>query len=167
MLEVFWDNLFKITQDEDIRLIKSCPLFSQLNAREVAFIKKLFHKRNYIAGEIVFKPLSGMGMYMILKGKVNILHGFPDSEDEPTVISSLKQGDFFGELALIQNKVYQNIFAQAATDSQMLALFKPDLDMILENRPIIGNKILKQLCEILSRRLQKAEQKILQAHAGK
>ena len=71
MLEVFWDNLFKITKkDEDIRLIKNCPLFSQLSPYEIAFIKTLFHKRNYVAGEIIFKPLAGMGLYMILKGKV-------------------------------------------------------------------------------------------------
>ena len=167
MLEVFWDNLFKITQNEDIELIKNCPLFSVCSMREISFIKKIFHKRNYVAGEIIFKPLSGMGMYMIQKGKVNILHGQPDSTGEPSVVSHLKQGDFFGEISLVQNKVYQNIFAQAATDGQMLALFKHDLDMILDTRPVIGNKILKQLCEVLSRRLQKAEQKILQAHSEK
>ena len=166
MLEVFWNNFFKDKSGADeLKFIKKCPLFTSLGAWETRFLKKILHKRIYADGEIIFKPSSGIGMYIILKGQVNILHGSPDSQEDPSLVSSLKPGDFFGELALIQNQGYKSMFAQSASDSRLLGFFQPDLQFLLENRPAMGVKILKPLCEILSRRLCKAEQKILQAHS--
>ena len=56
------------------------------------------------------------------------------------------------------------MFAQSAGDSKLLAFFQPDLALISENYPKTAVKILNQICQILSQRLQKAEQKILQIH---
>ena len=166
MLEVFFDNFFKKEEEGELKFIKRCPLFSKLKKKELSFIKDLLHKRIYADGEIVFKPSAGMGMYILVKGRINILQGTPDSQEEPSLVSSLKAGDFFGELALVQTRAYRNMFAQSACDSKLLGFFQPDLQLIMENYPQMGVKILKQLCDILSHRLQKAEQKILQAHSS-
>ena len=166
MLEIFFDNFFKKEEEGELKFIKKCPLFSELKKKELAFIKDLLHKRIYADGEIVFKPSSGMGMYLLVKGRINILQGSPNSQEEPSLVSSLKEGDFFGELALVHKKAYRNMFAQSACDSKLLGFFQPDLQLIIENHPSMGVKILRQLCDILSHRLQKAEQKILQIHSS-
>ncbi len=166
MLEIFFDNFFKKEEEGELKLIKKCPLFFDLKKREMAFLRGLLHQRIYADGEIVFKPSSGMGMYIILKGRVNILQGNPSSQEEPSLISSLKEGDFFGELALVSQGAYRNMFAQSACDSKLLGFFQPDLQLVLENYPLMGIKILKKICEILSQRLKKAEQKILQNHSS-
>ena len=167
MLEVFFDNFFKKEKEGELKFVKKCPLFSELTKKEMAFLRGLLHHRIYADGEIVFKPSSGMGMYILLKGRINILQGAPSSQEEPSLISSLKEGDFFGELALVHKKAYRNMFAQSACDSKLLGFYQPDLQLILENYPLMGIKILKKICEILSHRLQKAEQKILQAHSSR
>ena len=167
MLEVFFDNFFKKEKEGELKFIKKCPLFSELTKKEMAFLRDLLHHRIYADGEIVFKPSSGMGMYILLKGRINVLQGTPSSQEEPSLISSLKEGDFFGELALVHKKAYRNMFAQSACDSKLLGFYQPDLQLILENYPLMGIKILKKICEILSHRLQKAEQKILQAHSSR
>jgi len=164
MLEVFFNNFFKKEEAGELKLVKNCPLFSELKKKEMSFLRQLLHKRTYADGEIVFKPASGIGLYIILKGRINILQGSPSSQEEPSFISSLKEGDFFGELALVHKGAYQNMFAQSACDSKLFGFFQPDLQLILENYPLMGIKILKKICEILSHRLQKAEQKILQVH---
>ena len=164
MLEVFWNNFFKSDKKQDIKFMKNCPLFSTLTDKELHFVRKLIHKRHYVDGEVIFKPQSGMGMYIVLKGRVNILHGYPDSQEEANLVSILKEGDFFGELALAQKQGYRNMFALATESSQLLGFFQPDLNLLLENHAQIGVKIVKQLCHVLSQRLQRAEQKILQAH---
>ncbi len=165
MLEVFFDNFFKKEEEGELKLLKRCPLFSDLAKKEMSFLKDLLHKRIYADGEIVFKPSSGKGMYILVKGKINILQGSPLSQEEPSLISSLKEGDFFGELALVHTGAYRNMFAQSAGDSRLLGFFQPDLQLILENYPLMGIKILRKICGILSHRLAKAEQKILQAHS--
>lgn len=166
MLEVLFDNFFKKEQDSLLRFIKKCPLFSELTKKETTFLKNILHQRTYTDGEIVFKPASGTGMYIVTKGRINILQGSPNSQEEPSLISSLKEGDFFGELALVHKGAYRNMFAQSASDSKLLGFFQPDLQLIIENYPLMGIKILRKICEILSHRLQKAEQKILQAHSS-
>lgn len=164
MLEVFFENFFKKAEQSENKIIKNCPLFSKLTAKELSFLKSVIHHRIYADGETVFKPASGTGMYMILKGEINILKGSPESQENASLISVLKEGQFFGELALVHKGAYKNLFAQSAGDSKLLAFFQPDLSLISENYPKMAVKILSQICEILSYRLQKAEQKILQAH---
>lgn len=161
-LQVFWGNWFKAKRKKDLISLKNCPLFADLSKRELQFMQKILHKRLYTNGEIVFKSHSNAGLYLILKGGVNILQGTPDSQEEPSLISSLKPGDFFGELALTNKASYDNVFIQANQDSRFLALYQPDLELVIEKRPKAGIKILKRLASILSFRLKKAEQKILQ-----
>lgn len=163
MLEVFFDNFFKKETEGEMKLVQKCPLFSDLTKKEMSFLKELLHKRIYADGEIVFKPSGGTGVYVILKGRINILQGSPSSQEEPSLVSSLKEGDFFGELSLVHSGAYKNMFAQSAGDSKLFGFYQPDLQLIMENYPLMGIKILKKICEILSHRLQKAEQKILQA----
>ena len=164
MLEIFFDNFFKKEDTGELKFITNCPLFSELTKKEMSFLRSLLHQRIYADGEIVFKPSSGMGVYILLKGRINILQGSPSSQEEPSLISSMKEGDFFGELALVHKGAYRNMFAQSAGDSKLFGFFQPDLHLVLENYPLMGIKILKKICEILSHRLQKAEQKILQAY---
>ena len=166
MLEILFDNFFKKEQDSLLKFIKKCPLFSELTKKETTFLKNILHQRTYTDREIVFKPSSGTGMYIVTKGRINILQGSPNSQEEPSLISSLKEGDFFGELALVHKGAYRNMFAQSASDSKLLGFFQPDLQLIIETYPLMGIKILRKICEILSHRLQKAEQKILQAHSS-
>ena len=165
MLEVFFENFFKKEKEGELKFIQNCPLFSDLTNKEMSFLRSLLHYRIYADGEVVFKPSSGTGMYIILKGKVNILQGQPNSQEESSLISSLKEGNFFGELSLVHKKAYQSMFAQSAGDSKLLGFFQPDLKLILKNYPKMGVKILTKISEILSSRLQKAEQKILQTHS--
>ena len=163
MLQVFWENFFKPKEKKDFSSLKSCPLFLDLSKGELRFMQKILHNRLYTNGEIVFKSQSNAGMYLILKGGVNILKGTPDSQEEPSLISSLKAGDFFGELALVNKDSYSDVFIQANQDSQFLSFYQPDLELVIEKRPKIGIKILKSLSNILSHRLKKAEEKILQS----
>ena len=161
-LKIFWENFFKQKEKKDFISLKNCPVFSDLSKRELRFMQKILHKRLYANGEIVFKSQSNAGMYLILKGGVNILQGTPNSQEEPSFITSLKPGDFFGELALIDKTAYEDTFIQANQNSQFLAFYQPDIELIIEKRPQIGIKILKCLSHILSLRLKKFEQKTLQ-----
>lgn len=161
-LKIFWENFFKPKEKKDFNSLKNCPVFSDLSKWELHFMQKILHRRLFTNGEIVFKSQSNAGMYLILKGGVNILQGTPNSQEEPSFIASLKPGDFFGELALIDKTAYEHIFIQANQDSQFLAFYQPDLDLVIEKRPQIGIKILKCLSHILSLRLKKFEQKTRQ-----
>ena len=165
MIDFLWKNFFKKEETNIETILKANPLFENLSDKELKLLNNLMHQRSFIPGEFVFQEGKGLGMYIILRGKINILHG-NSNNTESSVISQLNEGDFFGELALVHTGAYRNMFAQSAGDSKLLGFFQPDLKLVLENYPLMGIKILRKICGILSHRLQKAEQKILQAHSS-
>jgi CRP-like cAMP-binding protein len=86
-------------------------------------------------------------MYVIARGRVSI-------QSEPTgrELVELRDGDFFGEIALL-NEVIRTATARAKTDCTLLCLFQPDLMGLLERSPRLGVKILLALARLVGIRL--------------
>ena len=71
------------------------PLFADLSTREVEQIARLFKERRFAAGETVTKEGSGGAAFFVIEsGEATVSIG---GEEHAT----LKPGDYFGEIALI------------------------------------------------------------------
>ena len=161
MIDFLWKNFFKKEETNIETVLKSNPLFESLSSKELKLLAGMVHKRSFIPGEFIFQTGKGLGMYIILSGKVSILHG-DSNGTEASVISQLKDGDFFGELCLVQEKGYHYVSAQAAEECKLLGFFRPDLLNLTEKNPSTGVRITMKLGEILGERLQKAGEKLSQ-----
>ena len=166
MIEFLWNNFFKPKNQSRIDFLKKQPLFSSLSNKELRMIEKFIHTRTYFSGEVIFKPGSSIGLYMIMKGKVQITYG-DDNSSRTSNISQLEEGDFFGELSLVQDKGYHKTTAKATEPSELLGFFKPELLSLIENSPRLSARILMKLSSILGLRLQKAGEKLMEIHSGK
>ena len=134
-------------QDED-DLLSAIPLFDELTARELDAVQRLLHRRDYVAGESVFlQGEPGLGMYIIARGAVSI-----QSEPSGRELVELTDGDFFGEIALL-NEVIRTATARAKTDCTLLSLFQPDLLGLLDRNPRLGVKVLLSLARLIGLRL--------------
>jgi CRP/FNR family transcriptional regulator, cyclic AMP receptor protein len=160
MVSYLWDNLFKrAPKDLEIETVLSENyIFKALNKTEMAFIKSLVHYRVYRPGEAIFRQGElGVGMYMIVKGHVNITVDDLRAADElhkNIFVTRLTKGDFFGEIALVEQTGRRTATATAAEEVALLGFFKPDLTEIIERNPRMGVKILARLGEVLGRRLK-------------
>ncbi len=161
MIDFLWKNFFKKEEKNIEMVLKENPLFESLNNKELRLLSDMVHQRSFIPGEFIFQEGKGLGMYIILSGKVNILHSNSSGSDY-TVISQLSSGDFFGELCLAQEAGYHHVSAQAVEESKLLGFFRPDLLNLSEKHPSTGIRILMKLSEILGERLQKAGEKLSQ-----
>ena len=161
MIDFLWRNFFKKEETNIETILKNNPLFESLSKKELKLLADMVHKRSFTPGEFVFQAGKGLGMYIILSGKVNILHGNSGGK-EASVISQLKEGDFFGEICLVQEKGYHHVSAQAAEECKLLGFFRPDLLNLTEKNPSTGVRITMKLGEILGERLQKAGEKLSQ-----
>lgn len=129
-------------------LLSSIPLFEDLSGREIDAVRRLLHRRDYVAGESIFiQGEPGLGMYIIVRGAVSI-----QSEPSGRELVELTDGDFFGEIALL-NEVIRTATARAKTDCTLLSLFQPDLLSLLDRNPRLGVKVLLALSRLAGLRL--------------
>ena len=136
-------------------ILMSISLFEDLSRHELASVQRILHRREYEPGEVIFRQQEpGMGMYIIQSGTVTIL-----SEPEGLVLSELSDGDFFGELALLDDSP-RSATAVAKTSSQLFVFFQPDLFGLIERDPRLGMKIVLPLARIIIARLRNANEQV-------
>ncbi len=168
-MNFLWENIFKRFEKEQsiLSVLSKNILFRNLNKRELRFIEKIVHIRKYRAREVIFRQNeNGVGMYIIVKGKVDI-SVIDDilverSQEKDVVITRLEAGDFFGELSLVEDSGRRSATSIAAEDTVLIGFFKPDLLEILERSPSTGVKVVFRLAEVLGRRLKETTDKITQ-----
>lgn len=150
----FWANLFKTPakkdQLEDI-LLSMLP-FKNIDTKYFKLLIKLIHNRVYSPNEYIFMQNDpGIGLYLILKGEVSITYETDDGERYD--LANLSEGDFFGELALLDEDK-RSASAIAMKETQIAVIFKPDLDEFIDAHPREGIKILRGISQILATRLR-------------
>lgn len=153
-----WQNIFKFHQkekDEIDNILLHIPVFQDLHTRELNVIKRILHQREYRNNEMIFKEGDvGLGMYIIVKGAVEIICG-PESR----MLAELDEGDFFGELALLQDDP-RTATAVTKTPCTLLCFFKPELLDIISRNPKIGNKVLFRLAWTIGERLKSTNEQL-------
>lgn len=161
-LSIYWENIFK--KDRRIwtiqEALKKNIVFRDLAPKDISIIQNITHTRSYNATEAIFKQGEvGVGMYIITKGSVDIIY-------DDNRITTLKEDDFFGELALVEERGIRTATAIAKEDTQVIGFFKPDLIQLMNQQPEIGVKILFRVAQVIGTRLHettnlvKAQQRI-------
>jgi CRP-like cAMP-binding protein len=153
----FWANLFKPSseQSEIEEVLISMPPFSNLSHKHLKTLTKIMHPRVYAPNEYVFYQNDpGICLYIVIDGEVKIIH---TENNEEVVLAALGKGDFFGELALV-DEARRSATAKATTETRILVIFRPDLDEFIKTYPKEGIKILKGISFILASRLRNLNQ---------
>lgn len=166
-MNLLWENIFrKKKRNDDVHsILKENILFQDLSSHELRFIENIVHVRSYRAGEPVFKQNEvGFGMYIVAKGRVEIFVADRSAGSEDVIrdiyVTQLTQGDFFGELSLVEENGKRTATALAQEDSLLIGFFKPDLLQILDRSPTVGVKVVFRLAEVLGKRLKETTEKV-------
>jgi CRP-like cAMP-binding protein len=100
--------------------------------------------RTYPKDTMVFaETMPGRELYIIQKGSVKITKIVNDNE---VLLAVLKQGDIFGEMALIEDKP-RSASAIAFEDSVLLAVNKDNFSRMVTSQPQIIAKLTQHLAE--------------------
>ncbi len=156
-----WRNIFSgksVQEGSTEAVLSKVPAFADLSARELRSVAAIVHKREYKAGEPVFyQGDPGLGMYIIREGEVAIRIAEREGEDKELAI--LTDGDFFGELALLDESP-RSASAICKTDCSLIGFFRTDLFELIEQKSDLGIKIVLKLAEILAVRLRKTDKEL-------
>lgn len=162
-IDLIWGNIFKNKSDQNQNIrqfLKNTTLFAQLRKREFKNIEHLIHHRQYKSSEVIFwQGEPGVGMYIVQSGEVGIFEDYDTAEQKQ--LACLSQGDFFGEMALLEDD-NRSATAVALSESHLLGVFHPDLFDLFERKPELGIKVLVTLANMLALRLRKANLELQQ-----
>lgn len=135
---------------ERLRELKKMSLFGDLKRRELKVVDGFMHQRNYLKGEVIFdEDEQGEAFYTVLEGKVLIFRS--GQMDEP--IAVLERGNFFGELALLDDAP-RSAQARAAEDCTLLVLFRGEFLGLMQSHGLIASKVAMQLARHLGARVR-------------
>lgn len=165
-MNYLWDNLFRRSSKERniIHQLKENVLFADLNMSELTLVSKVVNLRSYRTGETVFRQgEAGVGMYLISRGQVHVSveELLPATgELRTTPVTQLKEGDFFGDLALVEENSHRSATAIASSEAELIGFFRPALLEIADRNPTAGVKILLRLGQVLGTRLRETTDRI-------
>lgn len=126
-------------------------LFNQLTPGELDIIDGLLHHREFLAGEIIFdEGEEGQAIYIVEGGEVSIDH--PEL-GELGHIARLREGEFFGDLALLDN-LPRAAQASAHTPVRLAVFFRADFLALMDTHARIASKIALQMAREMGRRLR-------------
>lgn len=131
------------TRDEIVGFLGKVQLFQGLTKRQMETLAKTFVERKYSAGQsIVTQGKGGEGFFVITSGKAEIVR--ERSDGEKVVVNQVGPGDFFGELALLDDGV-RTATVTAQEDTVCLVLTSWDFISVLREDADMGVAILKEL----------------------
>lgn len=161
-MDFVWSNIFKNRgdyKDDTLELLRKVPIFSELKDRELREFLRISHIRSFGKKETIFwEGEPGVGMYIIQGGRVQITKKC-EIEAGGTLLAELGDGDFFGELALLDDSP-RSACAFAAEETKVIGIFRPDLMSLFNRKPNLGISVLFKLADMIGYRLKATNQEL-------
>lgn len=129
-----------ITQE----FLTKIPIFQKLSITDLDMMSKLWHPRIVKQQEILFrKGDTGSSMFIIQEGTIEI--SIPGEQGHKDIcVSVLGQGDFFGELSLIDG-LPRTATATATHTCQLLEMNRDDFIRFLMDRPAVAISMISEI----------------------
>src|SRR5712692_8741482 len=147
-----------IPQEMTLDAIRSVPLFASLDDEAAIELRNLLQTRIVVDGTNLFRAGDqGDAMYLIESGRVRIT--LTDDDDKEVVLAELAQGDFFGEMAIIDGK-QRSADATVTEDARLEVLSREDFLNFIHENPTVALEMLSATFSRLRRTDKMLQQRV-------
>jgi CRP/FNR family transcriptional regulator len=137
-----------------VELLRSVPLFADLEEDELERFSRVAVPRSFPAGTRVFHEGDRSdACYIVREGSFRVTR--EHSDGRAITLATLGPGEVFGELAMLDGDL-RSASAESLTDGELLALPAVDVKALLARHPEISVKLVSALV----RRLRAANERI-------
>ena len=127
-----------------VGMLERTPIFSELTQRDLKGLALTARRRKYAPGEVIIKEGgSAVGCFIVASGEVEVIKDL-DSPDRKEVLATLGPGDFFGEMAIIDDSP-RSATVRAIKDTECIAITRWDFMAEVRTRPDIAIQMLPVL----------------------
>lgn len=135
--------------DRLIRLLKKVGIFQRLSPAVLKRIAGLAAFRSFRKDETIFTAAAtGDCLYVLLKGRIKIYATAANGRVK--TLAYLEAGDFFGEMALIEDES-RSASARVLTDTEVALIHQRDFRRLLKDNPELSFEFMRTLCYRLRR----------------
>jgi len=132
-----------------LEALRSVPLFASLDDEAATELRSLLSDKKVPQNTRLFKQGDkGDAMYLIESGRVRI--SIRDDDDQEVTLAELAQGDFFGEMAIIDGR-QRSADARVIEDAQFAILSRDSFLSFVRNNPDVALEMLSALTDRLRR----------------
>jgi CRP/FNR family cyclic AMP-dependent transcriptional regulator len=136
----------------DLELIQKTVLFKGSSLEEIELAAGLFQERKIKQNTIIFtEKMPAEALYIIKSGNVRISIMAGEGEEKSLLL--LGPGEFFGELALLQEES-RLVSARAETPVELLLLTRSDFKALVELDPRTGARVAMTIAKLLAMRVK-------------
>ena len=142
---------------ERVIQLKKIPMFSELQARELAAIGSIARERSFQAGAVIIQEGTvGESLFLILRGRVSVVKDM--GSPSPMNLAEIGPDEWFGEMALFDREP-RSASVVALEDTELLELGRFEFEEIMREFP----RIAIHACQVFTRRLREL-QEMLRGH---
>jgi CRP-like cAMP-binding protein len=145
-------------QEMTLDAIRSVPLFASLDDEAATNLRNLLRVNVVASGASLFRAGDqGDAMYLIENGRVEIT--VTDEDQKRIVLAELAQGDFFGEMAIIDGK-QRSADAKVTETARLAVLSREDFLSFIHDNPKVALEMLSATFSRLRRTDKMLQQRV-------
>jgi CRP/FNR family transcriptional regulator, cyclic AMP receptor protein len=151
-----------------VNYLKQSDIFYQFTPTQLELVANLCQEVSFQAGEIIFKEnSSSKELYIITQGEVDILidpstvsSASIKDKQKDSVIATLRRGQSFGEIALVDEGLRSASACAAQKDTHLLVISRDKVIMLCETYPQLGYRLMYNLAADLAMKIRNTDLRI-------
>lgn len=137
---------------DNINLLQKTVLFKGSSRDELEITLGLFQERRIKPNTTIFtEKMPAESLYIIKNGMVKISVMAGEGEEKPLLL--LGPGEFFGELALLQEQ-NRMVSARSETAVDLLLMTRKDFQALMDIDPRTAVRVSNAICRLLAMRVK-------------
>jgi CRP-like cAMP-binding protein len=145
-------------------ILQQADIFFGFTQEQLTLVDQICEEKDYKLGEIIFEENSSSDeLYLIARGEVEILidpalvSDKPDTPSQPTTITTLRRGQSFGEIALVDQGLRSATARSASQDTFLLVIPRDRLMAYCDRDPELGYHLMKNLAADLALKIRSTD----------
>ncbi len=149
-----------------VTFLKQSDIFFQLTPTQLELVANLCQEATFQKNDLVFKENStSKELYVIAQGEVDIfvdpaLVSAEDESRDNQVIATLRRGQSFGEVALVDEGLRSASACATQNDTRLLIIPRDKLVMLCETYPQLGYRLMYNLSADLAMKIRNTDLRI-------
>ncbi len=148
---------------DHLEALKRSDVFAGLSDEQLASVAALGEQRTYEEGAVIVEEdTKAEACFFLMGGRVDIEVRASYSGRGPQKLATLKRGEMFGELSLVDGFL-RSASARAVDAVELLAFDNAKLEGLMGEDPAAGYTIMRNIADVLSSRIRSTNMKLRNA----